>query len=529
MNLDNLDLDNLNLGKFADQITDEIEAVITVRDAVERGDWEFLYRVVFGYEVKEFHRKWVNFQLNNRFTVIAGPRGFGKTVVCTKGYTLLKSVASRELRILIVGKTLPQARKVMREIRLQLQRNDLMKIFGKFFGDDSVDTGTELLFEGRQSLDSEPNISCIGIGSSKVGGHYDIILCEDLVDEANSSGRNAELLRGWVLEELIGMLMPHGEMHFIQSRYGVADLWVDLENTGIFEMTATAALVDKQGRPSLNGQSIWEEMISTEELQRRRRLMGNPYFQAQYQQNPKQLGKLGIIRFNKDAMEVKKLSEINPLEMQKCCGVDLGASLGRVGARTVFTVVGRSESDESGKNLKDCILDIQAEQWGLGEIDAVFNLMEEKWGPELQFRVESNAIQLLIANDQADKHDVDPVNTSESRSKRRQKLAIKINSGRVCCVEGLDDDLKELWEYPEWYRQDVIDSVDLALDGFDDEDGEGDFDSIPTEQINFRGVSPRGRAALLELLESRTGARRQEESQKEEKERKENKNDTTES
>lgn len=497
-----MNLNRMTEEDFADGIAEDIDAVLTVRDAVERGDWPFLYRVVFGYTVKWFHRQWVDFQLRNRFTVIAGPRGFGKTVVCTKGFALVKSVESRERRILIVGKTLPQARKVQREIRLQLQRNELMKVFGPFFEDSaSVDTGTELIFSGRKSLYSEPNISCIGIGSAKVGGHYDIILCEDLVDNSNSSGRNAELLRGWVLEELIGMLMPEGEMHFVQSRYGIADLWIDLEKTGIFEIMATPALVDENGKPSLNGRSIWEEMISTEELLKRRFMMGDSYFLAQYQQDVSALGRLGQIRFRKEAVEVVPLSRLDPGSMSLSCGVDLGASLGKGGAQTVFSVSGHSSDDSS----KVWILDILAGQWELEEIDEVFNLVERKWGA-IPFRVESNAIQLLIANDQASKHDVEPVNTSLSRSKRRENLAMKFNSGRVGYVEGLEEEMREFWEWPDWYREDIIDSVDLSLSGHDDSDNSGEFDSM-TAEGEFRGAEPQSRSKLLELLEERKRSR----------------------
>ena len=495
-----MNLNDFTEEDFADGIAEDIDAILTVKDAVERGDWPFLYRVVFGYTVKWFHQQWVNFQLKNRFTVIAGPRGFGKTVVCTKGFALIKSVESREHRILIVGKTLPQARKVQREIRLQLQRNELMKVFGPFFDDSaSVDTGTELIFAGRKNLHSEPNISCVGIGSAKVGGHYDIILCEDLVDNANSSGRNAELLRGWVLEELIGMLMPDGEMHFIQSRYGMADLWVDLEKTGIFEMQSTPALVDDNGRPSLDGHSIWEEMISTEELLKRREMMGDPYFMAQYQQNVSSLGRLGQIRFREEAVEVVPLSRLDPRSMSLSCGVDLGASLGKGGAQTVFSISGHPSDDASPK--KDWILDIMAGQWELEEIDEIFNLVEKKWGA-IPFRVESNAIQLLIANDQASKHDVEPVNTSIPRSKRRENLALKFNSGRVGYVEGLEEEMREFWEWPDWYREDIIDSVDLSLGGLEDDQGEGGFDSL-TAEGEFRGTGPQSRSKLLELLEER--------------------------
>ncbi len=486
----------------AEGLVEELGGTLEVRDAVDRGDWEMLYHVIFGYQTMGFHRRWVNFQMKNRFTVIAGPRGFGKTITCTKGFTLVKSVSDRERRILIVGKTLPQSRKVQREIRLQLQRNESVKVFGSFFGEGSVDTGTELIFEGRKSMDSEPNISCIGIGSSKIGGHYDIILCEDLVDASNSSGRNAELLRGWVLEELMGMLLPDGEMHFVQSRYGPADLWVDLRRTGIFRMMSTPALVDENGNASLNGESIWEDMISTRELQRRLKVMGTPFFLAQYQQDPSALGRLGQVRFRESAVAKRGLGELAVPGMVKVCGVDLGASLGKMGARTVFTVVARRDSEAEGSQ-RSWIVDILAGQWELGEIGQAFDEMDLKWGPNLQFRVEANGCQLLVANAQGLTHDVEPVNVFESRPKRRQRLAMKFNSGSVGYVEGLEEEMQEFWEWPDWYREDVLDSADLALGGLEEESG-GDFDSM-TSDGQFQGAEPRAREKLLELLQSRSG------------------------
>lgn len=495
-----MNLDQLGTSEMADDVVEDLGTVLEVRDAVDRGDWEFLYRVIFGYMVKDFHRRWVNFQVRNRFTVIAGPRGFGKTITCTKGFVLTKSIKSRERRILLVGKTLPQARKVQREIRLQLQRNQTMKVFGPFFDEESTDTGTELIFAGRQSLDSEPNVSCIGIGSSKIGGHYDTILCEDLVDASNASGRNAELLRSWVLEELMGMLLPGGEMHFVQSRYGPADLWVDLRRTEIFEMMQTPALVDEQGEPSLNGRSIWEDMISTEELRRRLKVMGTPFFLAQYQQDPSALGRMGQIRFRESAVAKKGLGELEAPAMTKICGVDLGASLGKIGARTVFTVAGRVES-EGTETHRSWLLDIRAGQWELDEIGEVFNEMDLKWGPDLKFRCEANGVQLLIANAQGMTHEVEPVNTFESRPKRRQRQAMTFNSGAVGYVEGLEDEMQEFWEWPDWYREDVLDSADLALGGLDEPSG-GDFDSM-TAEGEFKGAEPRAREVLLELLRQR--------------------------
>lgn len=225
--------------------------------------------------------------------------------------------------------------------------------------------------------------------------------------------------------------------------------------------------------------------------------MGDAYFLAQYQQNVKKSGKLGQIKFREDAVEVRPLSALEPKAMTVICGVDLGASLGKVGAQTVFSVTGRPPEDADTK--KDWILDIDAGQWELNEIDQMFDQIEAKWGPDILFRVESNAIQLLIANDQATKHEVDPVPTLIPRPKRREKLAMRFNSGSVGCVEGLEEEMQEFWEWPDWYREDIIDSVDLSLGGHEEVDGEGEFDSM-TAEGQFRGVKAESRDTLLKLL-----------------------------
>lgn len=475
-----IDLDKLlSIGKSevsdseqAEQL-DVLETYMELKDAIWN-DWPLIYEILFGHVVKECHREWVDFQFKNPWSIILGPRGFGKTQVCVKDYILLNSLRSRDERILILGKTLPQARGILREVRFQLEKNELVNIFGSFFdkGEERTEKSqTEVFFSGRKEIFSEPNVSALGIGGSVISRHFSKILGDDLVDSSNSSGKNADLLYQWLKEEVMPMLLPNGELHLIGSSWAEKDTYHRLmretqEGKSDFKYMVYSAF-DK------DGESIWPEWISKKDLEKIELRMGTPFFKAQFLNDVSMLESKRKLFFEVD-VQVRHRAEVLRRAERLIIGID--PSTGEGNNWTGIVVIAKVKEDTSWPRF--WIVDQYKEKFGSTETKKLVKALIKKYSNVEILVVEAIGFQKDLANELSAELPVEmrfPVGSKQSRISRAGNI---FQQGAVGCCEECLELMKDFWDYPDGDSVDLIDAFDDAWSYLFDEEREGDYEEI---------------------------------------------------
>lgn len=149
------------------------------------GDWGRLYRFIWG-----MGSEWQYGQLNS-------PRNTYKTtIVCAKCTHLI--VMDRNIRILYITNNQRNARRVSGAIRRTLESNEIIlkacgpfEPTGKIKGEAATWTEDMFFVSGRTTDAREPTFTVSTAGTAMAGGHFDIIIVDDGVDEANSKTRDS--------------------------------------------------------------------------------------------------------------------------------------------------------------------------------------------------------------------------------------------------------------------------------------------------------------------------------------------------
>ena len=138
------------------------------------------------------------------------PRDHGKTELFVVSYPLRKLCQNPNIRILIVKNTKQAAMKVVSAIKIQLEKNERIKAFYQpywqsEFGFDDISNaesrekegqstwGADKFYVKRTIVSLDPTIEAVGVGGAITGGHYDIIILDDVEDPARLKTDDAYL------------------------------------------------------------------------------------------------------------------------------------------------------------------------------------------------------------------------------------------------------------------------------------------------------------------------------------------------
>jgi hypothetical protein len=161
----------------------------------------------------------------DRFRLLLFPRGSFKSTIASVAYPLWRLSKDKNLRILIDSQTLDQSTVFLNGVKSHIERNER---FRDIFGDWKHIPGWEkesIEIAGRDSRLRDPSIRVGGINKPVTGGHYDIIIADDLHDQKNSQTEEQckKVIEHWQL--LFPILAPQGEMIVIGTRWSPFDLY----------------------------------------------------------------------------------------------------------------------------------------------------------------------------------------------------------------------------------------------------------------------------------------------------------------
>ena len=288
--------------------------------------------------------------------LIQAPRGFAKSFVCSFFFPLWVVLYARKKDVMIVSATIALSKRILRFIRTELEDNELLM---RDFGDMESEKWTEdqiILKNGAQ-------ISAKGRGFQIRGFRPDVIICDDLEDEESIySPEQREKTEHWFFRTLIPTLKPDQAMVYVGTQLHQFSLIAKLEKRQEFKPLFYAALTD--------GKSIWEEQWPTEELNKRRKEMGEYAFQAEYMNNPISLEEQPVKPHMVEGVEIGGKLDYSVL------AIDPAISLKTSSDPRAFVIMGRyvdKEGDVTG--FKE--IHSEAGKWGVDEqIDRIIRIFK---------------------------------------------------------------------------------------------------------------------------------------------------------
>lgn len=239
--------------------------------------------------------------------LVLAPRDHGKTEAGISFATRALCL-NRDVRILWISESQNQAEKRMRRIVSLLKSAKIQEDWtsapekgaGSFGDAEGWRANMIYLNRTRDSVDA--SLECIGAGGAVTGGHFDIILCDDIQDDKNTYTPGVRSkTREWWKGTVSPMLSRGGAQIVIGTRKHHDDLFGHLIDDPTFRVVHDRAIieepesyeylrdVDSNGREIITGvkvnggRSLWSEHRPLDYLLLEKRAIGSRLFNREFQ------------------------------------------------------------------------------------------------------------------------------------------------------------------------------------------------------------------------------------------------------
>ena len=179
------------------------------------------------------HKEFTDFidDLKHRYKLSLMPRESYKSTGA-QGYIVRNILANQDIKILYGMKDKDKLEDKLGGIRNQLERPEIEELFGvqkPLSGSGKPWASTRYTVAGRVERFMEPTVSGFTLRSTKVGGHYHIIVLDDLVDwdNVNTAEGIALVMRAFKMVQ--PLLLPGGILWVIGTPYAEGDLYWTIE------------------------------------------------------------------------------------------------------------------------------------------------------------------------------------------------------------------------------------------------------------------------------------------------------------
>jgi len=158
----------------------------------------------------------------NTRKLICVPRGCLKSSLACVAYPIFLLINNPDLRILIDSELYTNSATFLREIKGHIQSPFFVDLFGDW--KTKVWNESEVIISKRTKMVKEATITVGGIGTTKVGQHFDVIIGDDYNSPANTNTiENAKKVIDHYKYNL-SILEPTGTYVVIGTRYSSNDL-----------------------------------------------------------------------------------------------------------------------------------------------------------------------------------------------------------------------------------------------------------------------------------------------------------------
>lgn len=295
---------------------------------------------------KPFHIDWYNLFDSGWSGILEAPRGHAKSTVGLR-YILKRIVKDPNTRVIIISSTYELAKGLAFDLKLNIEQRFPWLVEG------AAKWGEKGMYVARSTISKDPTIRVASMEGVEPGPRADVIWCDDIVSQENSSSDTQRRGVHATLKTVVfPMLEPTGQMIYTGTPYNYADEYHTLETEdGVPIIRYTAIQKD--------GSALWPERYPIRcELHQIdlglvpknpnccltyiRRRLGTPIFDCQYNCNPSGL----VGRFLKLGW-LEPYYEVYPPDCQIVQGVDLAISEKETADYTAIATIGYSPSQKT--------------------------------------------------------------------------------------------------------------------------------------------------------------------------------------
>lgn len=431
----------------------------------EKGDSNFAKLGIFHKEACNFIQDQPDY-----FKLLLMPRSHLKTKLISTGYPTLKIVNNPAIRILIYSATWQMATDIHMGIQKNLQGNEkIQQLWGDVLQIDKAPIWaadrTKLLANNKR----EPTITAAGISNNLVGGHYDLILMDDVVNRDNVATMDQISKVITRYKDALDLLEPHGELIVIGTRWHDSDLygWIMEKDNGALERFKVMIRKAYDGN-IMTGEGfspLWGGKFSREALLNLLKQEGWAHFSAQYMNDPVPEEDA---TFKRTWFRYYQADDIRGKLFNKFLLIDPAISLAKDADYTAMIVIGVDEWN----NIY--ILDITRARLSPNEIIEEIFRLNEKWGPN-DVAMEQVAFQKVLGYTLREdiRFKRKPFHITELKPNERTKdqrikgLQPLYENGKIFHNKHLANNIyleDELVRFPRSTHDDIIDGLAYSQD-----------------------------------------------------------------
>ncbi|RMF65371.1 MAG: hypothetical protein D6746_00545 [Bacteroidetes bacterium] len=336
-----------------------------IRERCKRDLW-FLCYYVLGYKDintplhHDMCRAWLKRQ-DWPYSLWLVPRGHLKTTIWTIGDTIREALKDPNCRQLIVNAKLDNAVDILSEIKDHFENNEVLRwLFPEYCPDQhrrgkktkAADkwTSTALSWPCRTRYRKEANVEVMAVEASLVSKHFDIMRFDDPVNDINTAtALYREKVYKWFLHSLQLRDNPKSRVRLVGTIWHFDDLY-RREMRKERNRRQTQKMAGRKVKPRLlvyrreaieDGQPIWPERFSLEELAAIKEQIGSYLFSCHYMNNP-----LAPDSVYFKATNIKEVPESAvPSDVVNIAAVDLAMENTRTSDYTAITVCSFTSDD----------------------------------------------------------------------------------------------------------------------------------------------------------------------------------------
>lgn len=418
----------------------------------------------------EFHRQMCNFITDRRTRkkLLLIPRNHLKTKLITVGYSTFRIAEDPKVRILIYSATWQMAVDIVSQIQRNISQNER---FVDLFGNMQIGSKewSQDRIRVKENDKREPTVTAAGIDNNVVGGHYELIIFDDVVvrDNIGTAEQIQKVLRRY--NDSLDLLEPGGQIVVIGTRWHDSDLygWILDKQNGVLPSYDSLIMRAYTGdiETGIDFNPLWPGKFNHKDLKERLISEGWGQFSAQYLNDPVPEADA---TFKRTWFQYFDDVDLRGKLLTKFMAIDPAISEAKGADYTAMVVVGL---DQWGYIY---ILDIVREHFSPNDIiNQIFHL-KDKW-QLADIALETVAYQKTLAYTLRDQmrlknkyfHITELKPNNRSKDERIKALQPLYENGKIIHNQNLKNNYfleDELTRFPHAKHDDVIDALSYTLD-----------------------------------------------------------------
>lgn len=243
---------------------------------------KFFFSHFLTSKIPDFHKEIYKLLSQYKRLVIASPRGFAKSTICSVFYPLWCALFGKKQDICIISASENLAVEWVRKIKREIEQN---QIINSFWGNLKTDKWSETHFiVNNRKFGTQTHIRAKGAGGQIRGFRPDLVILDDIeTDETVASEDQRKKLREWLFKACLNTLLPEGQIILIGTIISPLSLLSYLlEADNDWQKHRYRAYLDEQKE----GNELWKDLWTHKRLQERKKEIGSWAFASEYMNDP---------------------------------------------------------------------------------------------------------------------------------------------------------------------------------------------------------------------------------------------------